>query len=421
MMGEAERSFYDFHSAIMEPWDGPAAVAFTDGELIGATLDRNGLRPGRYYVTSDDRIIMASEVGVLDIAPEDVVYKGRLEPGKMLLVDTVQGRIIPDEEIKAEIAAAEPYAEWLAESRVRLEDLPPATEEVSIGPVGVEFISTREPDRAPNRAEMNSAPTNGKPSLLQLQHAFGYTHEELRLLVGPMAVKGEEPIGSMGNDTPLAVLSERPQLLFNYFKQLFAQVTNPPLDAIREELVTSMQTLIGPGGNLLVPGPDNARQVEVDSPILTNDELASLKHFDAPGFKSVVLPTVFDVELGSGGLSLAMNLLCRQASKAVADGATMLVLSDRGVDEAHAPVPSLMAVAGVHHHLVREGTRTKTALLVETGEAREVHHFALLLGYGASAINPYLVFDILADMVSRGSLTGISFRTGRAALCEGGE
>ncbi len=436
-MGANEHAFYDFHSAIMEPWDGPAAVAFTDGELIGATLDRNGLRPGRYYVTSDDRVILASEVGVLDIAPEDVVYKGRLEPGKMLLIDTVQGRIIPDEEIKAEIAAAEPYADWLAQSRVHLNDIPAQPTPNAV--VGAEFISARSSGTTTrdghqgaaqdmisgdvgqsggnvggdaDRANTRFAPTSDVPSLLQLQHAFGYTHEDLRLLVGPMAVKGEEPIGSMGNDTPLAVLSERSQLLFNYFKQLFAQVTNPPLDAIREELVTSMQTLVGPGGNFLAPGPDNARQVEIDSPILTNDELARLAGYDAPGFKAVELPMVFDVELGSGGLSLAMNLLCRQASKAVADGATMLILSDRGVDEAHAPIPSLMAVAGVHHHLVREGTRTKTALLVETGEAREVHHFALLLGYGASAINPYMVFDILDDLIANGSLTDISTEQG---------
>ena len=377
------RAFYEYHSSLMEPWDGPASIVFTDGTVIGAVLDRNGLRPSRYYVTADDLIILASEVGVLDIPPERVVLKERLHPGKIFLVDTGQGRIISDDEVKDGLAAAHPYGEWLKKNLVRIEDVPPA------------------PYLPP--------PDHG--TVLRRQHTFGYTQEDIMLLLAPMARTGEEPIGSMGTDTPLAILSEKPRLLYDYFKQLFAQVTNPPLDAIREALVTSMESTIGPERNLLYPEPESCRQIAITYPIIDNDQLAKLRHINASnleGFRSITLPMLYASKEGGAGLARAMDRLCEQASQAVADGHTILILSDRGVNEELAPVPSLLATAGVHHHLVREGTRTRCALVLESGDAREVHHVALLIGYGAGAVNPYLAFETLDDMIQQHIVEGLA-------------
>jgi glutamate synthase (NADPH) large chain len=379
-MDPAVRAFYEYHSSLMEPWDGPASIAFTDGRVIGAVLDRNGLRPSRYCVTSDDLVIMASEVGVLDVPPERIVRKDRLRPGRMLLVDTERGRIVDDAEIKQELAMAQPYADWLRQHVVDIEDLPPARAE--------------RPDHQ---------------TVVERQRAFGYTHEDLRVLLAPMATHGEEPIGSMGTDTALAVLSERPRLLYDYFAQLFAQVTNPPLDAIREELVTTMASTIGPEGNLLEPAPEACRQIAIEYPILHNDQVAKLRHLPTGSpFRSTTLSMLYDPAEGGAGLDRAMAELCRKASQAVAAGYGVVILSDRGVDATHAPIPSLLATAGVHHHLVREGARTRCGLLVESGDAREVHHVALLMGYGAGAVNPYLAFESLHDMIRQGLLAGVT-------------
>ena len=379
-MSDEKKAFYEYHSCLMEPWDGPASIAFTDGARVGAVLDRNGLRPSRYYVTKDDLVIMASEVGVLDVAPERVLHKGRLQPGRMLLVDTEEGRIVGDEELKRRIATEHPYRLWLDTHLVSLEDLPAAP-----------------PVRDP-----------AHETVLLRQHAFGYTFEELRVIVGPMAKEGVEPVGSMGTDTPLAVLSHRPQLLYNYFKQLFAQVTNPPIDCIREEIITGWETMVGAERNLLVPEPESSRQVKLTTPILTDDELEKLRHIDLPGYTAVTLPMLFTAGEGGPGLERAMDTLCRQASRAIAEGTSILILSDRGVDRRRAPIPALLAVAGLHHHLIREGTRTKVGLVLESGEPREVHHFAALIGYGASAINPYLAYETLDDMIHQGLLTDIT-------------
>ncbi len=378
-MSPERQAFYRYHASLMEPWDGPASIAFTDGTAIGAVLDRNGLRPSRYYVTKDDMVIMASEVGVLDVPPENVLVKERLHPGRIFLVDTAQGRIIDDAEIKAGLAAEQPYGEWLARETIHLDDLPPA----------------------------DYTPPPARESVRRRQRAFGYTEEDLRILVGPMAAAGAEPIGSMGTDTALAVLSDRSRLLYDYFKQLFAQVTNPPLDAIREELVTDMGSTLGSERNLLQPEPASCRQIKIDYPILDNEELATLRAVSDAAFRSVTLPMLFPPAEGAAGLERAMEALCRRASEAVADGHSLIVLSDRGVDRDHAPVPALLATAGVHHHLVREGTRTRCSLIVESGEAREVHHMALLLGYGAGAINPYLAFDTLEDLILEGTLVDL--------------
>ncbi|HXW06738.1 MAG TPA: glutamate synthase large subunit [Vicinamibacterales bacterium] len=379
-MSPALRAFYEYHSSLMEPWDGPASIAFTDGTVIGAVLDRNGLRPSRYCVTRDDLVVMASEVGVLDVSPEDVVLKERLHPGRIFLVDTAQGRIISDEEIKTQLAAEHPYADWLRRHLIRIEDVPPAP----------------------------YLPPPDHQTVLTRQHAFGYTQEDVTVLLGPMARAGEEPVGSMGTDTPLAVLSERPRLLYDYFKQLFAQVTNPPLDAIREELVTSMESTIGPERNLLVPEPESCRQITIRYPIIDNDQLAKLRHISLDGFRSTTLPMLYRPEGGGPGLERAVADLCAKASEAVAAGHTILILSDRGVSEELAPIPSLLATAGVHHHLVREGQRTRCALVLESGDAREVHHVALLIGYGAGAVNPYLAFETLDDMIQQRVLEGIT-------------
>jgi glutamate synthase (NADPH/NADH) large chain len=375
-MSQEKKDFYEFHSCMMEPWDGPASVAFTDGQMIGALLDRNGLRPSRYYVTSDDRVIMASEVGVLpEIPAEMVVQKGRLQPGKMFLIDLREGRIVDDTELKARMATALPYGKWLKENLVELHDLPEAPH-------------VPEPDHH---------------TVFQRQQAFGYTIEDLKIILPPLS-NGEEAIGSMGTDTPLAVLSDKPQPLYSYFKQLFAQVTNPPLDAIREELVTSVVTSIGPEGNILKPGPDCCRQIKVHSPVLDNDELAKFRHISTNGYKSITLPMLFKASEGGEGLRKTVESLCEKSVQAIKDGYKIIILSDRGVDAENAPVPALLATAGVHHHLVRNGLRTQVGLIVESGEPREVHHFALLLGYGAGAINPYLVFETLDDMAREGAL-----------------
>jgi glutamate synthase (NADPH) large chain len=376
------RAFYEYHSSLMEPWDGPASIAFTDGTVIGAVLDRNGLRPSRYYVTTDDLVILASEVGVLDIPAERVIVKERLHPGKIFLVDTAQGRIISDDEVKEQLAHEHPYGEWVRAHLIAIEDVPAAP-----------YLPRPDHD-----------------TVLRRQLAFGYTQEDVTLLLGPMARAGEEPIGSMGTDTPLAVLSDRPRLLYDYFKQLFAQVTNPPLDAIREALVTSMESTIGPERNLLRPEPESCRQIAITYPIIDNDQLAKLRHIDATdlGFTSITLPMLYAPGEGGAGLERAMDTLRAQASAAVAAGHTILILSDRGVSEELAPIPSLLATAGVHHHLVREGTRTRCALVLESGDAREVHHVALLIGYGAGAVNPYLAFETLDDMIQQRVLEGLT-------------
>jgi glutamate synthase (NADPH) large chain len=377
------RAFYEYHSSLMEAWDGPASIAFTDGSVIGAVLDRNGLRPSRYCLTTDDLVVMASEVGVLDIPPENIVLKGRLHPGKIFLVDTALGRIVADDEIKRELAAAQPYGAWLAEHLIDIADLPDAP-----------YLP--EPDHA---------------TVLRRQQAFGYTQEDLRLILAPMALNAEEPIGSMGTDTSLAVLSNRPRVLYDYFKQLFAQVTNPPLDAIREELVTSMESTIGPEGNLLDPRPESCRQIKIKYPVISNEETAKLRHLEHEGFRTITLPMLFDPAEDGPGLERAMADLCTRASDAVNAGYTILILSDRGVSPTHAPIPSLLATAGVHHHLVREGTRTRCALVIESGDAREVHHCALLLGYGAGVVNPYLAFESLDDLILQGLLAGVDHET----------
>jgi glutamate synthase domain-containing protein 2/glutamate synthase domain-containing protein 1/glutamate synthase domain-containing protein 3 len=382
-MSEERRAFYEYHGCLMEPWDGPASIAFTDGTVIGAVLDRNGLRPSRYYVTKGGLVVMASEVGVLDIPPEGVLLKERLHPGRIFLVDTAQGRIIDDAELKRVYAGQHPYGDWLQTYLKPIESLP-------------EPPHVPEPDHE---------------TVLQRQQVFGYTHEDLRILLAPMATKGEEPVGSMGTDTSLAVLSNRSRLLYDYFKQLFAQVTNPPLDGIREELVTQIATTIGPEGNLLEPTPEACRQIKLKTPILHNEELARIRHVDMPAFKTATVSMLFPVAEGPAGLARAMEELCRQASRAVADGYTYLILSDRGVDARNAPIPALLATSGVHHHLIREGSRVKVGLIIETGEPREVHHMALLLGYGAGAINPYLAFETLDDMIRQGLLPGLDHKT----------
>ena len=369
------KAYYEYQSCLIEPWDGPASMAFTDGTVIGACLDRNGLRPSRYWVTKNGHVIMASEAGVLPkVEPEDVEMKGRLRPGRMFLVDTKQGRIIADSELKESLARRRPYREWLDENLKTLEDLP------AVPPVNGQL---NEP-------------------IHSLQRAFGYTLEDLRILMGPMATDAQEAIGSMGNDTPLAVLSNRPQLLYNYFKQLFAQVTNPPLDAIREEIVTSLVTTIGSEGNLLDETAEQCRLLRLEQPILTNTQLAQVKQLNAPGFKSRVISTLFPRKAGADGLRRRMDEIRAEATKAIADGVTIIILSDRGVDQENVPIPALLATSGVHHHLVREGTRTRCGLVIESGEPREVHHFALLTGYGAGAINPYLAFATLKQLLGEG-------------------
>jgi glutamate synthase (ferredoxin) len=381
-MSDQKRAFYEFHACLMEAWDGPASIAFTDGRKIGAVLDRNGLRPSRYYVTKDDLVIMASEVGVLPVDPERVLEKGRLQPGRMFLIDTEEGRIIADEEIKNKVSSEQPYRLWLDQEMIHLDKLPDPPH-------------VYEPDHE---------------TVVQRELVFGHTFEDLRKIIGPMATDGVEPIGAMGNDTPLAVLSNRPQLLYSYFKQLFAQVTNPPVDCIREEIIMSAHTLIGSERNLLKPSPESCRMIELDRPILSNEELEKLRHIERPGFKSVTLPMLFPASSGGKGLEAALEAMFHKADAAIAAGVNIIILSDRGVNAATAPIPALLAGAGLHHHLVRAGTRTRIGLVLETGEPREVHHFALLIGYGVSAINPYLAFEALDDMIREGLLTGLDHK-----------
>ncbi|MDD5262083.1 MAG: glutamate synthase large subunit [Methylacidiphilales bacterium] len=382
-MPDDKRAFYEYHSSLMEPWDGPASIAFTDGACIGAVLDRNGLRPSRYYVTKDDLVIMASEAGVLPIEPERILSKGRLQPGRMFLVDMQLGRIVADEEIKQKIVRELPYREWLDKNLVSLSDLP-------------EPPHVHESDHE---------------TVLQRQQAFGYSFEDLRVIIGPMAREGVQPVGAMGTDTPLAVLSNRPTLLYDYFKQLFAQVTNPPIDPIREELVTSTDTLLGSGGNLLKPTPESCRMIKLEHAILTNEQLEQLRHVDRPGFKSATLSMVFPASEGARGLEKALDRIFAEADAAIEKGINLLVLSDRGVDKDRVAVPALLAVSGLHHHLIRQGTRTRVGLVLESGEPREVHHFSVLIGYGVGAINPYLAFETLDDMIRQGLLPGLDHKT----------
>ncbi len=379
MMSDEKKAFYEYHSCLMEPWDGPASIAFTDGVQMGAILDRNGLRPSRYYVTKDGLVVMASEVGVLDFPPEQILHKGRLQPGRMFLIDTAQKRIVADEEIKHKICSERPYRLWLKENLVHLEDLP-------------EPPAVPEPDHQ---------------TMLLRQQAFGYTFEDLRLLMAPMGENAIEAMGSMGDDTPLAVLSEKPRLLYDYFKQLFAQVTNPPIDAIREEIVTGTETTIGPEGNLLDPRPESARQIELKSPVLTDEEFYKLVHVNHPWFRSRVFPIVFPVKEGGQGLEKALEKLFSEVDKAIEEGINIVILSDRTMDHDNAAIPALLASAGLHHHLIRRGTRTRVGLILESGEPREVHHFALLVGYGIGAINPYLAMESLDDMIRQGMLTTV--------------
>jgi glutamate synthase (NADPH/NADH) large chain len=382
-MSEVRKDFYRFHASLMEPWDGPACITFTDGNLIGAVLDRNGLRPSRFWITKDGLVVLASEVGVLDIPQDRVLRKGRLQPGKMFLVDLNDGRIIEDDEIKDGLSNAAPYGEWLHAGMVRLKDIP-----------------AREHIFYPHS------------SVLRRQRAFGYTEEELRMIITPMARTGAEPIGSMGTDTPVAVLSEKPRLLFDYFSQLFAQVTNPPLDAIREELVTSLGGSIGPEHNLLDPGPASCRQISLEFPVLDNDQLAKIIHVNAdgnnPGFSSYVVRGLFPIADGGEGLKARLEEIRAEVSTAISEGARIIVLSDRDGDGENAPIPSLLLTAAVHHHLIREKTRTKVGLVVETGEVREVHHVALLIGYGAAAVNPYLAMESAEDLVLHGIITDVT-------------
>jgi glutamate synthase domain-containing protein 2/glutamate synthase domain-containing protein 1/glutamate synthase domain-containing protein 3 len=379
-MSETKRAFYEYHSCLMEPWDGPASIAFSDGVRIGAVLDRNGLRPSRYVVTKDGLVVMASEVGVLDIPPERIAAKGRLQPGRMFLVDTSLGRIVEDEEIKESMAARQPYRQWIDENLVKLGQLPPAA---------------------------SLAESFDEGTLLEQQQAFGYTKEDLRLLMAPMAINGQEAVGSMGTDTPPAVLSDKPQLLYSYFKQLFAQVTNPAIDPLREELVMSISTTIGAEQNLFDETALHCRQLEVKTPALSNEELEQIKELDQGGLHTVTLSTLFHPGGGADALERALEDLCRNACDAVTAGATILVLSDRGVDVDHAPIPALLAVSAVHHYLIREGTRTRCGLIVESGEPREIHHYALLAGYGAGAFNPYLAYETVAGMAEQGVIKGV--------------
>ncbi|GGN05098.1 glutamate synthase [Terrabacter tumescens] len=382
-MDPARKAFYEFHSTFMEPWDGPANVCFSDGTLVGAVLDRNGLRPGRYTVTDDGLVVLASESGVLELDPETIVQRGRLQPGKMFLVDTEHGRIVSDEEIKSQLAAAKPYAEWLHAGLIRLEDLP-------------------EREHIVHTAA----------SVARRQQTFGYTAEELRILLTPMAKSGGEALGSMGTDTPIAVLSSRPRLLFDYFTQLFAQVTNPPLDAIREELVTSLGTYMGPEGNALSASPSHARQLVLDFPVIDNDELAKIVHINAdgdlPGYATHVVRGLYDVTGGAAAMRDRLEEIFAEVSRAISRGARFVVLSDRDSGRDLAPIPSLLLTAAVHHHLIREKTRTQVGLLVEAGDVREVHHVALLIGFGAAAVNPYLAMETVEDLVRAGEIEGVT-------------
>ena len=377
-MAEEKRAFYEYHSCLMEPWDGPASVAFTDGVQIGAILDRNGLRPSRYYITKDDLVVMASEAGVLDIEPERILRKDRLQPGKMFLVDTSQGRIISDEEIKETIAKDKPYGKWLEKHLLELESL------------------------ACNSLEKQNKETLG---LSTRQKLYGYTEEDIALHLVPMANNGVERVGSMGHDVPLAALSNRPKLLYNYFKQLFAQVTNPPIDSIREEVITSTTVMLGAEGNLLEPTEYNCHRLKIDRPVLTDEELDKIRNIDKPGFKTVTIPIFYKMRDDGKGIDEAMQDICRRCEHEVTNGANLIILSDKGpVDETLAPIPALLASSGLHHFLINAGLRTRTGLILESAEPRTVHHFALLIGYGVGAVNPYLALELIRDLVEKGQI-----------------
>lgn len=370
-MSPDRRAFYEYHSSLMEPWDGPAAMAFTDGRSVAAVLDRNGLRPARYVVTADDLVVLASEAGALPIAVERIRAKGRLEPGRMFVVNTTTGQVLDDEAVKTELAMVRPYHRWVTEQRIDLEQL---------------------------KATDNSHPDQLPLPLFTQQRLFGYTADELKMVLGPMAANSEEPAGSMGNDTPLAVLSDRPQLLFSYFRQMFAQVTNPAIDPMREQLVMSLAMNLGPQGNLLEVGAEHARQIRIQQPVLTEGDVAALRSVTEPSLRAVTLSTLFDAAVGTAGLEPAVDMLCSAASDAVRSGCGILILSDRGVDENHAPIPAALAVSAVHHHLIRAGLRGRVSIIAETGEAREVSHIALLISYGASAVHPYLALETVASL-----------------------
>lgn len=378
---EEKRDFYEYHSTLMEPWDGPAALVFTDGNQIAACLDRNGLRPARYYVTKSGMIVLGSEVGALDIFADDIEYKERLAPGKILLVDLEKGTIIPDEEVKLQIASEQPYREWLS-NMTDLEDIPEALEQQPI------YVGNQ---------------------LLKQQLAFGYTREELNKIIKPLVIEGKDPVGSMGYDSPLAVLSKKPQLLYNYFKQLFAQVTNPPIDAIREKIITMTDTTIGAEGNLVSPNKKSCKHIRLKTPVLTNSQLQKIRMQHLDGFKTVTFSTLFEAKMDENNMEKALDTLFKKADKAVEEGTTLLILSDRSVTEHYAAIPALLAVSGLHHHLIRQGTRTKVSILLESAEVREVHHFATLLGYGAEGINPYLAFDSIRDLIDKGEIIIDSF------------
>ncbi|MBU1997011.1 MAG: glutamate synthase large subunit, partial [Candidatus Omnitrophica bacterium] len=375
-MPEQKKAFYEYNSCLMEPWDGPASITFTDGKSIGAVLDRNGLRPSRYLVTKDDYVVMASETGVLDIEPENVLLKGRLQPGKVFLVDTEAGRIVDDTELKNVYISKKPYAQWLKDNVVDLDDLP-------------------QPDK---KADMEDK------ELIEKQKAFGYTSEFLKMLFKPMFVEGKEAIGSMGCDTPLAVLSEKPQLLYNYFKQLFAQVTNPPVDPIREEVIMAEDVMLGAEGNLLDETPEQCRRLRLKRPIITNSELQKICNVNQEGLRTATIDATFKLSDSSDGIEIAMEEVFKKANAAIDEGCTILVLTDRGVDKDNVAIPSLLACSGLHHHLIREGLRTNVSIVVETGEARVMHHYALLIGYGANAINPYLVYETVKSQMKQGNL-----------------
>ncbi|KYG59817.1 glutamate synthase large subunit [Planococcus maritimus] len=385
-----KRDFYEYHSTLMEPWDGPAALVFTDGRQIAACLDRNGLRPARYYITKSGMIVLGSEVGALDIFSDDIIYKDRLRPGKMLLVDLEAGKIIPDDEIKTQIASELPYKDWVENNLFDLEDLPEPKEVVHPSSEG----------------------------LLKQQLAFGYTQEEVQKIIKPLASDGKDPVGSMGYDSPLAVLSKKPQLLYNYFKQLFAQVTNPPIDAIREQIITAARTTIGAEGNLVDPKPESARHIRLETPVLLNGELERLRQQNLPEFKAVTLPILFDVDGGAGAMEARLEAVFAEADEAIEKGATLVILSDRGVDSTHAAIPALLAVSGLHHHLIRQGTRTRMSILLESAEPREVHHFAMLIGYGAEGINPYLAFESIEELVAKDDIHGMNVEQAEASYVQ---
>lgn len=385
LISPEKKDFYEFHNFIMEPWDGPAAMGFTNGVVIGGVLDRNGLRPSRYYVTKDDKVVLASEVGVIDIKPENVKHKGRLEPGKMLLIDTEAKRIISDEEIKKSVSALQPYKELNRRHILRLGDVPVAED--------------RE-----NRAGTD---------LIKQQKAFGYTFEDLSETIQPMAAEGADPIGAMGMDSPLAVLSEKPQMLYLYFKQLFAQVTNPPIDGIREEIITSSSILLGNSGNLLDPDRSNSACIFLEHPILTNEQLTAIKHFDHDKIMTATISILYEVSGGARAMEKALDRICREADQAISEGVNIIILSDRGVNEKLAAIPALLASSGLHHHLIRKEIRTNMGIVLESGEPREVHHFCTLIGYGVNAINPYIAYETIADLSARGLLNGLDYEQGK--------